>query len=107
MPHQVMDRFPGETSCQLLAWAVMDVVIAGGRGLGLTIANQHAVAALFSRSCRPVDGAAGGPNVRCAGANGVTFSSTVGTRPSGCGADQSQPSLGQISNAKDDPGNKC
>jgi transposase-like protein len=43
---KVMGRFPGETSCLSLSWAVMDLVIAGGRGLGLTIADHHAIAAL-------------------------------------------------------------
>lgn len=43
---KVIGRFPGETSCLTLAWAVMDLVIAGGRGLGLTLPERHAVAAL-------------------------------------------------------------
>lgn len=29
----MMGCFPDETSCLSLAWAVMDLVIAGGRGL--------------------------------------------------------------------------
>jgi len=29
-------RFPGETSCLSLCWAVLDLVIAGARGLGLS-----------------------------------------------------------------------
>ena len=29
-------RFPGETSCLSLWWAVLDVFIAGARGLGLS-----------------------------------------------------------------------
>lgn len=33
---KVIGRFPGETSCLSLCWAVMDLVIAGARGLGLT-----------------------------------------------------------------------
>jgi hypothetical protein len=32
----VIGRFPGETSCLTMAWAVMDLVIAGSRDLGLT-----------------------------------------------------------------------
>jgi hypothetical protein len=32
----VIGRFPGETSCLSLCWAVMDLFIAGARGLGLT-----------------------------------------------------------------------
>jgi putative transposase len=33
---KVIGRFPGEASCLGLCWAVMDLVIADGRGLGLT-----------------------------------------------------------------------
>jgi putative transposase len=33
---KVIGRFPGETSCLSLCWAVLDLVIAGARGLGLT-----------------------------------------------------------------------
>jgi transposase-like protein len=33
---KVIGRFPGESSCLSLTWAVLDLVIAGGRGLGLT-----------------------------------------------------------------------
>ena len=29
-----------------MAWAVMDLVIAGGRGLGLTLPERHAIASL-------------------------------------------------------------
>jgi transposase-like protein len=43
---KVIGRFPGETSCLTLAWAVMDLVIAGGRGLGLTLPERHQIAAL-------------------------------------------------------------
>ena len=50
---KVMGRFPGETSCLSLAWAVMDLVIAGGRGLGLTIADRHAIAALVAARAVP------------------------------------------------------
>jgi len=32
---KVIGRFPGETSCLSLCWAVLDLVIAGARGLGL------------------------------------------------------------------------
>jgi hypothetical protein len=31
----VIGRFPGETSCLSLCWAVLDLVIAGARSLGL------------------------------------------------------------------------
>lgn len=43
---KVIGRFPGETSCLTMAWAVMDLVIAGARGLGLTLPERHAIAAL-------------------------------------------------------------
>src|SRR4029453_5414096 len=33
---KVIGRFPGETSCLSLCWAVLDVFIAGARGLGLS-----------------------------------------------------------------------
>ena len=33
---KVIGRFPGESSCLSLCWAVMDLVIAGARGIGLT-----------------------------------------------------------------------
>lgn len=39
---KVIGRFPGETSCLSLCWAVLDLVIAGARGLGLTdLDRQH------------------------------------------------------------------
>ena len=33
---KVMGRFPGEKSCLSLCWAVLDLVISGAHGLGLT-----------------------------------------------------------------------
>jgi putative transposase len=50
---KVIGRFPGETSCLTLAWAVMDLVIAGGRGLGLTLPERHAIAALVAARSSP------------------------------------------------------
>jgi hypothetical protein len=50
---KVMGRSPGETSCLSLAWAVMDLVITGGRGLGLTIADHRAIAALVAAHSVP------------------------------------------------------
>jgi putative transposase len=38
---KVIGRFPGETSCLSLCWAVLDLVIASGRGLGLTDLDHH------------------------------------------------------------------
>ena len=50
---KVIGRFPGETSCLTLAWAVMDLVIAGGRGLGLTLPERHQIAALVATGSTP------------------------------------------------------
>ena len=33
---KVIGRFPVETSCLSLCWAVLDIFIAGARGLGLS-----------------------------------------------------------------------
>ena len=51
---KVIGRFPGETSCLTMAWAVMDLVIAGARGLGLTLPDRHAIAALVAARAVPV-----------------------------------------------------
>ncbi len=40
---RVIGRFPGETSCLSLCWAVLDLVIAGARGLGLTDLDQRGI----------------------------------------------------------------
>ena len=50
---KVIGRFPGETSCLTMAWAVMDLVIAGGRGLGLTLLDRHQIAALVAARSVP------------------------------------------------------
>ena len=50
---KVIGRFPGETSCLTMAWAVMDLVIAGGKGLGLTLPERHAIAALVAARATP------------------------------------------------------
>ena len=50
---KVIGRFPGETSCLTLAWAVMDLVIAGGHGLGLTLSERHQIAALVAARATP------------------------------------------------------
>lgn len=50
---KVIGRFPGETSCLTMAWAVMDLVIAGGRGLGLTLPDRHAIAAMVAARAVP------------------------------------------------------
>jgi putative transposase len=51
---KVIGRFPGETSCLTMAWAVMDLVIAGAHGLGLTLPDRHAIAALVAARSLPV-----------------------------------------------------
>ena len=45
---KVIGRFPGETSCLTLAWAVMDLVIAGARGLAVNGPERDAIAALVA-----------------------------------------------------------
>jgi transposase-like protein len=50
---KVMGRFPGETSCLTLAWAVMDLVIAGGRGLALTLEERRQIGALQAGRALP------------------------------------------------------
>jgi predicted GH43/DUF377 family glycosyl hydrolase len=49
----VISRFPGETSCLTMAWAVMDLVISGSRGLGLTLPDRHAIAILVAARAVP------------------------------------------------------
>ena len=50
---KVIGRFPGESSCLTMAWAVMDLVIAGGKGLGLTLPDHHAIAAMVAKRSTP------------------------------------------------------
>jgi transposase-like protein len=50
---KVIGRFPGETSCLTMAWAVMDLVIAGSRGLALTELDRHAIATLVAARAVP------------------------------------------------------
>ena len=50
---KVIGRFPGETSCLTLAWAVMDLVIAGAHGLELGLAERHAIAATIAERAIP------------------------------------------------------
>jgi hypothetical protein len=44
----VIGRFPGETSCLSLCWAVLDICIGGARGLGLTDLEYRQVIQLTS-----------------------------------------------------------
>ena len=41
---KVMGRFPGKTSCLSLCWAVLDLIIAGAHGLGLTDLDHQQLA---------------------------------------------------------------
>jgi transposase-like protein len=50
---KVIGRFPGESSCLTLAWAVMDLVIAGAKGLGLTLSERHAIATIVADRAAP------------------------------------------------------
>ena len=50
---KVIGRFPGETSCLTMAWAVMDLVIAGAHGLGLTLPDRHAIGLLVAARSVP------------------------------------------------------
>jgi hypothetical protein len=68
---KVIGRFPGETSCLTMAWAVMDLVIAGGRGLGLTLLDRHQVAALIAARSAPTDRGADRLTYPCPGASAV------------------------------------
>ena len=50
---KVIGRFPGETSCLTLAWAVMDLVIAASRGLRLGPVDHRAIAAIAAARSSP------------------------------------------------------
>lgn len=50
----MIGHFPGETSCLMMAWAVMDLVIAGAHGLGLTLPERHAIGAMVATRAVPV-----------------------------------------------------
>jgi putative transposase len=41
---KVIGRFPGETSCLSLCWAVLDLFIASARGLALTALEHRRLA---------------------------------------------------------------
>lgn len=40
---KVIGRFPGETSCLSLCWAVLDLVVTGARGLGLSVIERREI----------------------------------------------------------------
>jgi transposase-like protein len=50
---KVIGRFPGESSCLTLAWAVMDLVIASAKGLGLDRLGRRAIAAIVAARSSP------------------------------------------------------
>ncbi len=50
---KVIGRFPGETSCLSLCWAVLDVFIAGARGLGLSDLEYRDVVKLKTARAHP------------------------------------------------------
>jgi len=50
---RVIGRFPGETSCLSLCWAVLDLVIAGARSLGLSDLDRRELRRL--RTERQID----------------------------------------------------
>ena len=50
---KVIGRFPGETSCLSLCWAVLDVFIAGARGLGLSDLEYREVVQLKTARAYP------------------------------------------------------
>jgi putative transposase len=53
---KVIGRFPGETSCLRLSWAVLDLFIASARGLGLTALEHRQLAQMFAaRMVQPLD----------------------------------------------------
>ena len=49
----MIGQFPGETSCLVTAWAVLDLVIGGARGLGLTRSERAVIAALAAARSIP------------------------------------------------------
>ena len=53
---KVIGRFPGETSCLSLSWAVLDLFIASARGLGLTALEHGQLAQMLAaRIVQPPD----------------------------------------------------
>ena len=50
---KVIGRFPGETSCLSLCWAVLDIFIAGARGLGLSDLEYREVVQLKTARAYP------------------------------------------------------
>jgi putative transposase len=51
---RVIGRFPGESSCLSLCWAVLDLIIAGARGLGLTDVDRRELVKLRAAKAQPI-----------------------------------------------------
>jgi putative transposase len=51
---KVIGRFPGETSCLSLCWAVLDLFVSGARGLGLTAFEHHQLAEMRAVRLAPL-----------------------------------------------------
>src|SRR5204862_3478457 len=50
---KVIGRFPGETSCLSMCWAVLDLFLAGARGLGLSDLDYREVVQLKNERAYP------------------------------------------------------
>jgi Transposase, Mutator family len=75
---KVIGRFPGETSCLSLCWAVLDLFIASARGLALTALEHRQLAQMRRRPPDPDAGVA--VRIRCHPPRGcaVTFPADAG-----------------------------
>jgi transposase-like protein len=52
---KVIGRFPGEASCLSLCWAVLDLIIAGARGLALTSFEHQQLAQIRVARAAPLE----------------------------------------------------
>jgi putative transposase len=50
---KVVGRFPGETRCLSLCWAVLDIFIADARGLGLSDLDYREIVQLKTARAYP------------------------------------------------------
>lgn len=83
---KVIGRCPGETSCLSLCWAVMDLVIAAGRGLALTDFEHQQLAQM--RTARRAQSDCRDDRLRCSrrAEKRRRSYSRLGMRPAKCGA---------------------
>ena len=51
---KVIGRFPRENSCLSLCWAVLDLMVAGARGLGLTAFERQQLVRAY-QVCPPAN----------------------------------------------------